>query len=537
MYASRIGKYKKHVEHQDCSRPVKDLAQQHTHLCGPAVALYTLDDSSAKVGALQKCIKNTEGEDQGVTGSFWTFEQIAAYKKLVFSDVSKLKMVYEALFGSQVATVQLMRHKIAVVLDLVVPSVSYDPFSIAAKLSALVTSKRAFRHLSENGKELFTLYRWAWFFLRKDVSQSCSQSLLGAELAADDIPKKLYADVEQIIKADLRRCDIKPVAFSSVRNHDSLQSPRSVMFYDSRKRAAESVCELFGLYEAIKINKQASLCGANIFHEMQFWRVLYNPSLCAQPSSPFVFDGANFAMKQSHDSLFIDPFVIACRAQERYPYPYFGFGKQVVADHGGEIAPKVVARRLPQVDIPPDGWARGLSIHHDVSYRKNDACKVCDVLAFKSKRRNELGYNYEGSRRGAIQFEPNSSSFVLVGAVSQSLTSFYDLSGMFAETVFHDDILIFTPIPSAAEFTEYLKKQPHEGGPSHPGKCFNERSKYSHDSFPGAWLSLHALASKTQCTIELCQDDRSAALYCRTSEDAQKVRAALKDYGLTLATA
>ena len=540
--SARLADYTATVKDMPTTECIQEISKKNRHLVGPAVALYCVDllqVAVASEGILTLDVKKPGNKDCNVSGAYWTFEQFAAYKKLLFASPEKLENLYTNLFGHGQHSVELMKYRIDCVLKLLVPSVEYNPFDASAKCAALFNKDRKHRHASDNGKELKWLYRWAWFYARTetDLAVECDQSLLGADLSADGIPKKLYAEVEKLIQGSMRELNVVPTPFKDVKNTDALQA-RSVVFRDPRKVASAELLKLLELYHDDSNGKSARLWTQNLYHQMPFWNVLYNTATGAGNCSPCIFDGTTI---KPQNASHLDHFVIAARVQRCYPYAYFGFSPFRKKSEGGAAE--------GSSDVPAGATTRGVpprraviagastcAIPVDASYRTSPEHKVCDILAFSSAQ-NEAVWdrNYDGSKHKAvIQVNPD-GKITFVGAPFTTIST--------APAAPTDDIFIFQSGKCSAEQKKIFEDRLtylRNNYCWHPGSFVYPSFSCSQQEAPELWLSLKKIARETGCQIEMCttydqsnwEQQYSVYLCCSRPADAQNVRAYLKDSGL-----
>lgn len=526
LCADRLSGYEAEIQTTPAHAKILLLSERNMHLVGPAIALYRLTSKSSP----ELIIKNKNSVDAGVDGVFWTFEQFADYKKKLFGSSEQLKNLYEKLFGVSQASAELMKDRVSGVLNLLVPSVDYNPRAAFEKLSVMANPNKKYKHISDNGKELRWLYRWAWFYGRTDKTCDCDPLLLGADFSFDDIPKKLYSEVEAIIQENMQVFKIEPTAFKSVSNEAKF-SKRTVVFRDPRNAASAELLRLFRLYQGFLDDKSVTVWLENLYHQqMPYWDVLYNTSTGCGVRSPFMFNGQTITnIKQ--ESTFLDHFVIAARASMCYPYPYFGFSVFSVTreDRTGFAASDDSPERPAGTRRPHSSYAKP-DLEPDLTYRTDAACKVCDIDGFSAYDKQAL---YDDNDRSTyvgkiIRIKPD-GEIIFEGDMFTAISTH-----VMGAT---DDIYILQTTKLSAAQREDLQKlkkiKVDSGKFFHPGRVERYQPSLKKRENPGMWVSLRAVAAATQCEFEMCTDladgsfEYAVHLRCKTAADAKKVKSYL----------
>lgn len=597
---ARVNDYVKEVQSPEVQDHLVADAQDALHLSGPAVALYSFEKApkNKKITVIKK---PGNVPCDGVAGSFWTFDQIAAYRKFLAKNPEKLNEVHDALFVDIGAVSPFKKlQRMGVVLRLLVPSSDYDPLSLVAKMHAVWDKKRKYQHVGAMGRELVWLYRWAWFFAgRKTESDECPKDLLWVDLQDEDIPKKTFQAVQSLVQNSLSDCGFEPHAFASVCNA-SARAGKSVVFYDERKKAAQKINEYFNLYERLAGDPARLLI--NPFHTMPFWSVLYSVSADRGGCAPFAFehdkDVSTVVDAECADG--VAQAVLVARLKQYYPYAYFGF-RAFKADSddaaaGGDADPVPGVRR-PAVPRRRPKKARTVRTAADYAYRGQEQHKVCEVVAFKTTDRTRFG----GSS-GVLEVRPNDAKIYCAGDHRGRIV--FDDTCM----VWDEELFMFAP-HRCSEDTE----KPHDKCEKNPNymrkdsewiteKYMNqqhptERFSYLRESdLESRWINLNDVATVSGCVIEIvtkyeegkwinisqadyqkarargehcCEEDEyvtgpdghwvwdddlfkykkktvwklykqrtyTCAIFCKTLADTQKVRAALASLGFAVATA
>ena len=259
--------------------------------------------------------------------------------------------------------------------------------------------------------------------------------------------------------------------------------------------------------------------------------------------SPYVFDGMTIKLRSQEPS-FTDHFVIAARAQQCYPYSYFGFSpyrKKSTGEAGagsGSTAHAVPGaagasrRRAHSTGAP----VRATFV--DPAYRTDDACKVCEIVAFTSARDEAVWTSSDDSlKHKRVVSVTQQGKITFVGAAFTPLSK--------VPTGTSEDILIFLPAKCTPEQTaafdkrkQYLDGHNYRG--VHPGDISYSDLLFSPDESLGLWLGLRKIARDTMCDIEMVSTHSSGYrvyLCCKTPADAQTLKKYLKDTGLIPAVA